>query len=276
MLPVVLLLAGLLGATLIRFAPGFGVDERELDARLSAESREAIRQEGTAGEDLADFYVSYLGGLLIGDFGVSRALQRPVRDLLRERLPVSLRLAGYGLLLAWGAGLALALAGSAFPGAGFRPAGSALSSIALSVPAAALALLFLHADWPTEAAAAIVVFPRIYSYCANLLDQTGRLPHVLLARAKGAPAWTVLSRHILAPAFPHMIALAGISVSIALGALIPLEVLCDVPGIGQLAWQAAMGRDLPVLVSMTLLVALITVSVNMISDLAVLAAGSRA
>jgi len=244
MLAVVLVLAGLLGATLIRFAPGFGVDERELDARLSAGSLHAIRQESAAGENLLAFYSAYLGGLLSGDLGVSRSLQRPVRDLLGERLPVSLRLAGSGLLLAWSAGLALAL-------------------------------LFLHADWPTEAAAGLIVFPRVYSYCANLLDETGRMPHVLLARAKGAGSWTILRRHMLAPALPHLIALAGISVSIALGALIPLEVLCDLPGIGQLAWQAATGRDLPVLVSMTLLVALITIAVNALSDLAVMAAGRR-
>jgi peptide/nickel transport system permease protein len=275
-LPLVLLLAGLLGASLIRFAPGFGVDERELDARLSAESIQAIRQESAAGENLLQFYGSYLGGLLSGDLGVSRSLQRPVGELLGERLPISLRLAAGGLLLAWGAGMALALAAAAFPGAGFRHAGAGLSSLALSVPAAALALVFLHADWPVWAAAGIVVFPRVYSYCANLLDQTARMPHVLLARAKGASQWTILSRHILAPAFPHLIALAGISVSIALGALIPLEVLCDVPGIGQLAWLAATGRDLPMLVSMTLLVATITISVNALSDLLVMAFGRRA
>jgi peptide/nickel transport system permease protein len=46
-------------------------------------------------------------------------------------------------------------------------------------------------------------------------------------------------------------------VSVAFGAAIPIEVLCDSPGLGQLAWQAALKRDLPLLVDITLLVALV-------------------
>jgi peptide/nickel transport system permease protein len=41
----------------------------------------------------------------------------------------------------------------------------------------------------------------------------------------------------------------------------------DEPGLGQLAWQAALGRDLPVLVAITLLIAALTVACNAISDL---------
>jgi peptide/nickel transport system permease protein len=69
-------------------------------------------------------------------------------------------------------------------------------------------------------------------------------------------------------ALPQLGSLAAISVSLALGAAIPLEVLCDQPGIGQLAWQAALGRDLPLLVGLTLVMALVVMSVNTISDIA--------
>jgi peptide/nickel transport system permease protein len=63
-----------------------------------------------------------------------------------------------------------------------------------------------------------------------------------------------------------MIALAGITVSIALGASIPVESLCGLPGIGQLAWQAALSRDLPLLVNLTLLVTLVTLLANSSAD----------
>ena len=56
------------------------------------------------------------------------------------------------------------------------------------------------------------------------------------------------------------------SFSIAFGALIPVEVVCDIPGIGQLAWKAAQARDLPVLVTLTLLVTAITIVVNGIAQ----------
>ena len=46
------LLGGLLGATLVRLGPGFDVDERELDARLSAQSQQAIRAERTRDNDI--------------------------------------------------------------------------------------------------------------------------------------------------------------------------------------------------------------------------------
>jgi ABC-type dipeptide/oligopeptide/nickel transport system permease component len=63
-----------------------------------------------------------------------------------------------------------------------------------------------------------------------------------------------------------MIALAGITVSVALGASIPVEALCGLPGIGQLAWQAALSRDLPLLVNLTVLVTLVTLLANSGAD----------
>src|ERR1700682_3746813 len=84
------LLGGLLGATLVRLGPGFGVDERELDMSLSSESVAAVRQERAAERNIPSFYWHYLRGLLRGDFGVSHSLNRPVSELLAERLPYTL------------------------------------------------------------------------------------------------------------------------------------------------------------------------------------------
>jgi peptide/nickel transport system permease protein len=64
-----------------------------------------------------------------------------------------------------------------------------------------------------------------------------------------------------------LIALAGVSVSLALGASIPVEALCGIAGLGQLAWQAALGRDLPLLVTLTVVVTMVTLAANMTSDL---------
>ena len=107
--PVVLLLGGFLGAAMVRLAPGFGVDERMLDARLSNASIQSIARERGDGGNIAAYYVTYLGRLLRGDLGNSVSLGRPVRELLAERAGVSLRNAGMGLILAWTAAMAVVL-----------------------------------------------------------------------------------------------------------------------------------------------------------------------
>jgi ABC-type dipeptide/oligopeptide/nickel transport system permease component len=73
--------------------------------------------------------------------------------------------------------------------------------------------------------------------------------------------------HVVRPVGPQLFAVAGISASLAFGASIPVEVICDVPGIGQLVWKAALGRDLPLLVTITMLVCLMTMVVNAAADL---------
>ncbi len=124
---------------------------------------------------------------------------------------------------------------------------------------------------PGRWAIALVVFPHVYRYAKNLLMATYQSPHVLAAQAKGLSSSRILLAHVFAPAAPQLAALAGISVSLAFGASIPIEVISDAPGVGQLAWKAAMDRDLPLLVNITVLVALMTLVANSLADLALAA-----
>lgn len=262
------LLGGFLAATMVRLAPGFDVDERQLDSRLSTESVQAIRAERAADRNITQFYVTYLKNALRGDLGESRTLQRPVRELLRERLPVTFRLAGLGLALGWALALCLAMVAAASRVAALDVMATMLGGAFLSVPAAVLALLFVFADAPAYSAIALIVFPKVFSYTRNLLLESYQMPHIITARAKGIGPLRVLLWHVLPVSGAQLLALAGVSVSIALGAAIPVEALCGVPGIGQLAWQAALGRDLPLLVTLTALVTLATLAANSASDIA--------
>jgi peptide/nickel transport system permease protein len=264
---IVLGIGGFLGATLVRLAPGFGVDEEELDSRLSQESLAAVRQAHATDESLAGYYVHYLSQLARGDLGFSQTLHQPVRQLLAERLPETLKSVGMGLVFGWTTGLALAMA-AVLSRTGFADlAASLLASVLLCIPAAVLALLFVLAQAPGRLVVGLIVFPKIFYYARNLLAQSASLPHVLTARAKGVGELRVLLRHILPVAAPQLLALAGISVSLAFAAAIPVEVLCDLPGIGQLAWKAAMGRDLELLVNLTMIVTLVTLLANSAADL---------
>lgn len=264
----IMLLASLFGAMLIRTAPGFSSDEQQLNSGLSAQSLQALREARLANADIPRYYARYVASLFRGDLGVSQSLNEPVLDLLRQRLPVTLRSLLLALVLAWFLGLALATIAQVANSNTFTFLTDGLSGAFISTPAAVLALLFVLLRWPPELAAALLVFPKIYRYCHNLLQQSYELPHVLTARAKGAGPWRVLGWHVVPAALPQLLALVGVSISIVIGVLLPIEVVCDVPGIGQLAWQAAESRDLPLLVNLTLVVAFVTVCATMLSDAA--------
>ena len=260
------LLGGLLSATLVRLAPGFDSDERELDPVLNAESVRALRESRAGEHNILHFYTGYLRGALHGDLGTSHALGQPVQSLLRERWPVTARVAGIGLLLAWLLGATLAFTACLWRLPAFEFLGITVSGAFLCIPAAVLALLSVILNAPGYLAIALIVFPKIYRYSRNLLSKSYALPHILAARARGLGEVRILAWHVLPVAGPQMIVLAGITVSIALGASIPVESLCGLPGIGQLAWQAALSRDLPLLVNLTVLVTLVTLLANSGAD----------
>ncbi|MGA9544708.1 MAG: hypothetical protein WBQ85_14130, partial [Candidatus Sulfotelmatobacter sp.] len=103
------LLGGLFSATLVRLAPGFNVDERELDPHLNAQSLQALRDARNQDRNVFQFYLSYMNRAAHGDLGTSLALGQTVRSLLRDRAPLTLRLLAVGLGLAWMLTLTLAL-----------------------------------------------------------------------------------------------------------------------------------------------------------------------
>jgi peptide/nickel transport system permease protein len=264
---LVLLLGGFFGATLVRFAPGFGVDEQELDNRLSHESIEHLRQAQAVRENLGSFYLHYLGRMLRGDFGMSRTLEQPVSQLLAERFPETCKSVALGLMFGWTLGLSFAAITVFLRRWYVDLLSSLLAGALLCMPAAVLALLFVIAQAPARLVLGLIVFPKVFRYSRNLLERAAALPHVLTARAKGLGEVRILFWHILPVTAPQLLALAGISVSVAFAAAIPVEVLCDLPGIGQLAWKAALGRDLELLVNLTMIVTVITLVANSASDL---------
>lgn len=271
----IVLLGGLISATLVRLAPGFDTDEHQLDPTLSSESIRALQQERAAEHDVVHFYIGYLRAALHGDLGVSHSLGQPIRDLLRDRWPVTARAVGIGLLLGWVLAMTLAFAVSMARFPAFDFLGTAFSGAFLCIPAAVLALVSVIFNAPGYLAIALIVFPKIYRYARNLLAKTYAMPHITAARARGVGNIRILAWHVLPVFWPQLIALAGVTVSVALGASIPVESLCGLPGIGALAWQAALARDLPLLVNITIVVTLVTLLANSVADVIVHMVRSR-
>ncbi len=261
------LIGGLLSATLVRFAPGFDTDEAQLDPHLSSASIEALRQARAEQRNIFRFYLRSLERAFHGDLGNSISLGQPVLKLLKERAGLTMKLVGIGLLLSWTLVLTLALSAAWIRTLSFDTLATMLSGMLLCLPAAVLALLSVLWNVPGAIAIALIVAPRDYRYARNLLASAYSRPHIITARAKGLSEPRILFWHVVPIAAPQLLALGGVSVAMAVGATVPVEALCGFAGIGQLAWQAALARDLPLLTNITVLVTLVTLLANSGADL---------
>ncbi len=228
-----ILLGGLLSATLVRLAPGFDAYEQQLDPRLSAESVRTLRESRAQEHSIFRFYLQYINGAMHGELGASHSLSQPVSTLLRERAPLTLRLVALGLLLSWSVAMAMALTSAWLRVSALDALSTIVTGTFLCIPAAVLALLSVLWNVPGSLAIALIVLPRVYRYWRTLLVKAYSLPHITTARAKGLGELRVLFWH-------------------------PVEALCGLAGVGQLAWQAALARDLPLLMNITILVTLVT------------------
>lgn len=260
------LLGGFLSAVLVRLAPGFDADEAQLDPHLNSASILALRQTRVEHHNIFHFYLQSLKRAVRGDLGTSISLGQPVGALLRERAPLTLRLVTIGLLLSWTAAMALALSAAWLRVSAYDALGTILSGTFLCIPAAVLALLSVLWNVPGALAVGLIVFPQVHRYARNLLAKAYGLPHIITARAKGLNELRILFWHVVPIVGPQLLAVAGVSVSIAIGAAIPVEALCGLAGVGQLAWQAALARDLPLLMNITILVTLVTLLANSGAD----------
>lgn len=264
----VVCVSGLLAAALIRTAPGFGMDERLLDARLGAGAREAIVAETVEQGNVLRYYGNYLARIARGDLGMSLSLNRPVKDLLKERMATSVRSVAAGLGIAWLLSLGAAATLEIIRRRAANAAASTAAGALLCVPAAVVALAGVYAGAGAAVAIAAILLPRLFRYARSLAAQAGAAPHVLAARAMGISRLRILALHVAAPSAGELAALAGVSVSMAAGAAVPAEALCDSPGVGHLLWQAALSRDIPVLVNVTLLLTALTSGANLLAEAA--------
>jgi peptide/nickel transport system permease protein len=260
------LAGGFLAATLVRYSPGYGIDEREFDPHISQTNRAWIRSQRSNQSNLIRYYGEYLRAAVHGDLGDSESLHRPISQLLTERFRVTVRSVSLAVLIAWSAAFALATLNWLFGGWLFDFSCTLLSGFLLSLPAAVIALLFVCLRAPVFLAIAAVLFPKLFRFIHNLLSHASKQPHVFAAKTRGVATSSIFLRHILAPAAATLVALLGTSTSMGFGSAIPIEALTDSAGIGQLAWFAAINRDLPLIMNLTLVVTLITVACNSLAD----------
>jgi peptide/nickel transport system permease protein len=269
----IVLAGGFLASALVRFSPGFDSIPEDLDPNIGPATLQALHRQHERANSLPVFYARYLAAAVHGDFGNSQTLKQPVSELIRDRAPVTawLVLIGttggllLGSLLAW---IAVWTRREAL-----GAAASSISGLLLAVPPAVLALAFFFFEAPLALALSLALLPRVFGTMRALLEECHASPALLAARARGATAAVIATRYVIQSAAPQLLALVGVVLVLAFGSAIPIEALCGVPGLGALALQAAISRDMPLLCGLALA---ITFFVSFVHTAGILAIGERA
>jgi peptide/nickel transport system permease protein len=251
-----ILLAAIGTISLVRFAPGYFTDSRELDGQYADGARVALKVQQEKQGSVLTQTRQLLGGWLHGDLGRSRHYDVPVIELMGSRAKLTGKLLLGGMTYGWLFALCLALPLSARR----TGAGEALiagpSAILLAIPIGAMATTCLIANTGGPVfVLSVLIGVRDFKMVYGLLRQAWKAPHLLYAKAQGVSIGRLITVHLLPSLRTELLALAVSSFVIALSAIVPVEVIFDEPGLGQLAWSAAMNRDLPVLLAVTLVVA---------------------
>lgn len=260
------LLAVVLSMVLLRMGAGSETESSELDNRLSAGSRAALRERAAEQRRVTPGSILHtLRRGVQGDFGSSITLGRPVSELIAERARGSITLVLIAAGVSICAGLIAALI-SVQGGAGvwFDAGGTVL----LAIPVSVLALASARLGAPLAVALTLAILPYGFRYTAAILKETAASLHVLTARARGLSRARISLFHILRPSLPELCGVGTITLTAAIGGAIPMEALAGSPGLGQLAWQAALGRDLPLVAGLAAVIGGVTLAAGSLAEIA--------
>jgi peptide/nickel transport system permease protein len=270
---------------LIHLVPGDPV-EAMLGERAQASDRAALRAALGLDLPLWEQYVRYLWGLMHFDLGTSFLDQRSVTAILAERLPATARLAAASLLLAVLIALPLGVLAARYRGGAIDSAAMTLSLLGVSVPnfwlGPLLILIFsLWLGWTPvsgDQGTASLVLPAVTlgTALAAVLARMVRASmlevlsedYVRTARAKGLTEPAVLWRHALRNAWLPILTVIGLQLGGLLAGAVITETVFAWPGVGSLLVESIQARDFPVVQGCVLLISLVYVLVNTLTDLA--------
>lgn len=269
---------------LIHLIPGDPVDVMLGEAAQPAD-RAALRQSLGLDLPLHVQLFNYLDGLLHLDLGRSLHSQRPILDLLAERLPATVELALAALAVTLLLAVPLGLVAAARHDTAWDHGAMTFSLLGVSIPnfwmGPLLILVFaLGLGWfPVSGreGAGAVVLPALTlgtSLAAilarmirsSVLEVLGE-DFIRTAYAKGLSRRQVLIRHALPNALLPVITVLGLQLGTLLAGAVITETVFSWPGIGLLTIEAIQTRDYPVVQACVLLIALTYVVVNMLTDL---------
>jgi peptide/nickel transport system permease protein len=270
---------------LIHLIPGDPI-EIMLGEAASSTDREALRVALGLDQPVLLQFTHYLHGLLQFDLGASLQSRRPVTDLLQERLPATLLLAGVTFAVTLALALPLGMLAAVRRGSAWDGGAMAFSMLGVSIPnfwlGPLLILVFsLWLGWfPVSGREGVgsVVLPAVTlgtglaavlsrMVRSSMLEVLGE-DYIRTARAKGLPPQRVILHHGLRNALLPVITLLGLQLGALLAGAVITETVFSWPGIGLLTIEAIQSRDYPVVQACVLLISVGYVLVNLLTDIA--------
>ncbi|MFD4254352.1 ABC transporter permease [Amycolatopsis thermoflava] len=257
-----------------------GGDTAVIDPAQAAQLRSAYGFD----RPLWEQYLTLLGRAVTGDFGASVQTGEPVRGLVLGTLPQTAGLAAFALLLALGAGVALALLAGLTRNGFLRQVLESVPAAGVSIPSFWLGLLLLQLlafHWSLFPATggdgfASLVLPAITlavptaaivaQVLGRSLRETLAQPYVQLAQAKGASRVWILFRHALRNASLPAVTITGILVGNLLGGAVVVETVFGRHALGAVTVDAVSNQDLPVVLGLVVLAAVVYVVVSLVVE----------
>jgi len=288
----VLLLSSLLVFGILHLVPGdpvdammgaasFGISTPESQAKLVAQ----IREQLGLGDPLPIQYLHWLGNALRLDLGESFIRHQPVATLIAQRLPATLELAGAALVLSVVLGMSMGIIAALKRHTAIDAAVMIVSLAGVSIPSFAFAMLLILVFsvflgmLPATGSGSFdrLILPAVvlgYEGTAliarltraSLLEVLGR-EYITTARSKGLPRRIVVLRHAMRNALIPVVTIVGLQVGRLLAGSIIVETVFARQGVGQLAIDAILQKDYPLVQGIILLTASAYVVANLLVDI---------
>jgi peptide/nickel transport system permease protein len=240
-----------------------------------------------------------LANVLHGDLGYSMNYRRPVFDILAERFPRTLLLAGAGYAFGIVIGIAIGIHSAVTPHRSVDQAWSSLVLIGYAMPTfwvgQLLVMLFaIQLGWlPTQGMgpmisratgfdwflerATYLVLPvatytileatRVARFMRASVSETLDQGYIVTARQKGLSRREIITGHVVRNSILPVITVMGYSFGTAMGGAVLLETVFSYPGVGSLMVESVRARDTQVIVGVVILIACSVVVMNIVVDL---------
>lgn len=285
---------------LLRLVPG-NIADILFDSAGFVDPAEKAAIERDLGLDLpwVQQYWHWISGLFTGDLGMSYATETPVWEELAPRLPITAKLAIMSLFFAVAFGVPLGVISAVNQNKTIDYVVRVISLSGLSLPSFWLAILSLMAvvhwfgtipiyksefeTWWDEFVfyllPAITVGFRSSAILmrmtrSSMLEVLGQ-DFIRTARSKGAPERAVNYRHALPNALLPVTTLIGIEAAFLIGGLIVTETVFNIPGMARFMVEAIQWRDYPIVQNLVMIMALVVVVVNFLTDIIYVALDPR-
>lgn len=269
---------------IVDLAPGDAIDAK-YGSSLSVEEMDAMREEQGYNDPLVVRFVRYIKNVLEGDMGESITYNMPVMKLYLNRLPATLKLAFWGIIVALLISIPLGIFSAIHQNTAIDSAGTVLGLLGMSMPnfwfGLLLIMLFsgklgLLPSYGDEKAVSVIL-PALtlgVGQAALLLRTTRssmleviRQDYLRTARAKGVNERTVIYKHALKNALIPIITAAGTQMGIALGGSVVVETVFAWPGVGKLTIDAFYSRDTDLVVCCLILTTALSSILMVIIDI---------